>query len=291
MIFIIMVAMVTFVILLEEEIYTWLKRSRPGPPPSPEYRPTPQKRRSLEVRLQALHLNISAQAFYLICIIFASLGLALSILVGLPMLFSLGIAAGSAFLPFIYLSMREEAVSRRLAQELPSALEDLASAMRVRASVPAALREVQRVCAQNPGSILALELERVLADSEAQGMERALLALQERSSSPELSRLAGVLLAFHQAGPDMLDLLLAQAERLRNVLKLQAEIRSSVSEHRLTLRLAPLMAVITYFFLTTDPSVRAFQRSLAGQILVALVAGIMALGYFVIRTQIQDAEP
>ncbi|MGB9724117.1 MAG: type II secretion system F family protein [Chloroflexia bacterium] len=292
MIFPIVIAVFALVILLAEEVRGRIERARPGPLPASvgPFRPRAIRRRALSSRLEALH--ISPSGFYLLSTFCALLGLGIGVLFGLPILFALALAGLGALLPTAYLSIREEAQARELDRELPAALEDLAGTMRVRASTADALREVARVCRQgNPTSPLARELDHLLADAEVQGMERALLALQERAPSPDLARLAGMLLAFHQAGPDMLDLLAEQARRLRSTLQLQAEIRANISEHRLTMRLAPLLAAFTYFFLTTDPSVRAFQRSVLGQALALVVAGIMFLGYLVIRTQIQDAEP
>jgi len=248
----------------------------------------------VEEKLDTIGVRMSATTFALLRLVVGVVLLILALVAQVPVGFALVLGAVGSFLPLWWLGWEIDRQARLLAQELPGAAEDIAGALRVQRSVRPALQDVSAALKRvNPGSLLAREFDRVLVDTEAAGgaIEVGLQRLQERARNQDLVRLAGTLLVFQRAGPDMLDILASKATETRANLEMRAEIQTSLSEQRFLMQITPLLAVGAYFFLSSDPLVHQFQRSLAGQILILLVAGAMGLGYLIVQSMIQDAEP
>lgn len=259
-------------------------------------RPAPYSpsRRRIEERLDTIGMKMSPTSFRVLQVAIGVGAMILALIARAPFVLSLIAFAVGMYLPVWWVGWEEERLNRLLASELPGASEDIAGALRVHRAVRPALQEVRdSLRAVNPSSVLARELDRVLVDTELAGgaVEVGLLNLQKRASNPDLQQLAGTLLVFHRAGPDMLEVLAEKARTARANLELQAEIRSSLSEHRFLLRITPLLSLGAYIFLNRDPLAREFQGSAVGMILLVFVAGMMAVGYLMVQSLIQDAEP
>lgn len=256
--------------------------------------PFKRQRQSVAVKLDSLGVRMPVGMFFTLSVLSGIVVLTIGLAIRIPVGFALAFAAVGAYLPSMWLNGALERKSRDLAKELPPVAEDLAGALRVRRAVRPAIEEVKTALELvNPQSALAAEFGRVLADIEIAGgsVPVALQKLQDRSPNADLSRLAGMLMAFHAAGADMLDILADKAKGMRAILEQQSEMKSLLSEQRMVQKVAPLMVILTYFFLNSDAAVRKFQASTAGQLLVLVVVGAMALGYFIIQTMIKDAEP
>lgn len=248
--------------------------------------------KSLGAQLQAAGINLGSNpelAFWLISAILG--GVVFGILVMLNMPLPLAALAGGVgfYLPRWYLKRRAGQRGREIDEELPKAIGYVIAHIRTDPSVMEALHTAATLLTTaGKRSPLAEELSRVVAERKALGIEGALRALQERSPSSSLSMLAFALQIFHRAGGEYTKTLSEQANGIRTIIEARGEARASAADAMLAAKAIPVILFGVLVLMLQDPEYAAFYSSFVGQVVLILAIGLMAVGYLLMESMVQE---
>jgi len=194
--------------------------------------------------------------------------------------------------PALYLSWSRKREAARIEEDLPDLLASLSANARLTADLAALLEGAARdLEARDPGRPLARMLRRTAARIRAQGAEAALSALESESPSPALAGLAFRLRLYARLGGAFADILEESARRQRRRLEGVARAAAKAAGATgLANMLAGMGAAAALLLALLDPQARAFYTSAVGQIALAALLGMMALGRFVIADMVEDVR-
>jgi Flp pilus assembly protein TadB len=194
--------------------------------------------------------------------------------------------------PALYLSWSRKREAARIEEDLPDLLASLSANARLTADLAALLEGAARdLEARDPGRPLARMLRRTAARIRAQGAEAALSALEAESPSPALAGLAFRLRLYARLGGAFADILEESARRQRRRLEGVARAAAKAAGATgLANMLAGMGAAAALLLALLDPQARAFYTSAVGQIALAALLGMMALGRFVIADMVEDVR-
>jgi len=255
-----------------------------GETSSPEVLPV----KALEQRLQAAGWNLSREEFLLLS---AGLGIFASVAamaLGLPALVAACAGGAVAMVPRFRLASRERARWREVDRELPAALSLLVGNLRVQPDLAEALRLTALALQTSGAGHLADEFLRTAAEIRTLGSEAALRGLQARSPSPSLDLAAKAMALYAQVGGDFVPVLQRKAEAIRGLVAARQEAATSATDALLAGKAIPLLLAAVTLGLLREPTFGAFYRSLMGQLLLLLCSAVMALGYAVMKSMVEE---
>jgi len=194
--------------------------------------------------------------------------------------------------PALYLSWSRKREAARIEEDLPDLLASLSANARLTADLSALLEAAARdLEARDPERPLARLLRRTAARIRAQGAEAALSALEAESPSPALAGLAFRLRLYARLGGAFAEILEESARRQRRRLEGVARAAAKAAGATGLANMLAGMGVAAALLLSLlDPQARAFYTSAAGQIALAVLLGLMAVGRFVIADMVEDAR-
>lgn len=244
-------------------------------------------RAGLEAELEQAGLNISPQTFSLLRLTGAVGGLLIGPALGLPFLVGALLAAAAWYGPRWYVRERIRGRGLEIDKELPTALSRIAALLPLVTSMPQLLAMVaDSLVAINPKSPLAAELRRTAAELRDRGID-ALADLEIRAPSPALATLAFNLRIYLRAGGEQAALMAEAAARLQRLIAGRNNARAKAAGAMTIAKMLPLLLVGVTFFTFQDPMIKQFYRSLLGQIVIVVVAGMMFAGYQVMKRMVE----
>lgn len=217
-------------------------------------------------------------------------------LLNMPPLLTLFAAALAAYAPRWYLENRERNRAIAIEKDLPLALSRMAGLLGIQPDVA----QVLTITANSisPGralrlrsgqeTVLAEELRRTAAQMRSTGAEAGLRALEQRSPSPSLAQLAVSLRIYADAGGEFSNVMSGAADRTREIIDGRNAAQAKAGEAAIAARALPLLLLGGTIFLAQDPQFAAFYRSTLGQIIIAVVIGMMIFGYITIQRMIEE---
>ncbi len=250
-------------------------------------------RRPIEDQIAAAGLSLTATTFSLIRVAGAGLGLLLVLVFRLPGLILIAAVIAGWIAPIAWLNQRQKARALSIDDDLPAALSGLAATLAMSQNLSEALQSAADAVSP-PGDeapqLLALELRRTAAMlASGSDLAAALLDLQKRSSSPTLAMLAFNLRVYATSGGGKFTRqVIETASRVRNMLEGRKRAKAFAgSANSIVLMIIGLTAALAIMAFQ-DPSFAAFYRSTTGAMVILIVAGVMALGYWFMRGLIED---
>lgn len=251
----------------------------------------PREPRTLADRLRAAGWNLGRRpetAYQLLRLVCGMIAAVIILILGFPTL--LAVAAGGAgwYVPQLLLESQEKSRALVIEKELPDALGDLIALLRVTPSLKSGLEQTRTLLARkNAQSPLAQELQWALEDMQTDEAG-AFHAMARRAASPALAMLAFALGVFVKSGGDYLSALEAQARGVRQTLEARGAAQAEAADAMMAVKVIPAMLVLVTIFLMQDPYFHAFYFSFAGQVLLAIVAGLMFTGYQFVQAMVQN---
>ena len=221
---------------------------------------TKRLQRTLEqadVRMSAPQLMVNLTAV-------ASILTAVLLLVGLPPLAGLGVAAAVYLLPILYLVQRRKSRMKKLVQQLPDVFELLSQALRAGHSLASGMQLIARQVPA-PGGV---EFGRVFHEQNlGLKVEDALRNLADRTDMLDVRFFVTAVLIQRQTGGDLAEVLDKIGGVIRDRIKLHGTVQALTAEGRLSgyvlLALPPIMFVVLQFLnpaygmkMITDPTGR-----------------------------------
>lgn len=205
---------------------------------------------------------------------------------------ALGLGAAGYFGPALYLSWTRKREASRIEEDLPDLLASLAANARLTGDLAALLEGAARdLEARGPDRPLARRLRRTAAAIRAKGADAALAELEAESPSPALAGLAFRLRLYARLGGAFADILEESARRQRRRLEgIARAAAKAAGATGLANMLAAMGIAAALLLVLLDPQARAFYRSGIGQMALAVLLGLMALGRFVIADMVEDVR-
>jgi tight adherence protein B len=181
-------------------------------------------------------------------------------------------------------------VNRRLArrrgqfgEQLPSHLQELASAMRAGHSLVGGLRTI----AASASEPMRTELERVLADEQlGVPLEAALAPMASRMACDDVQQVALVAALHERTGGNMAAVLDQVAEGARERLELRRELESLTAQARLSRWVVTLLppGLLLLMLIVNGSYVRPLFYTSTGVLLLLIATGMVVTGSVVMKT-------
>lgn len=245
-------------------------------------------RRGLEDELRQAGLALTPGAFAVLRIAVAAVATTAMAAMGFPGVLALGAALAGWFLPGYWVKNRIRSRAQMVDRELPVALARIAALVDIEKDMPSLLMAVaDGLAATNRRSVLAEELRRTAAELRNRG-PKALEDLENRAPSPALATMAFQLKTFLEAGGEQAHLIRESADRLQRFLEARNRALAKASSALLVGKVLPALLVFVSLFQMRDPEIGAFFRSGAGQVLILIIAGVMFLGYNIMKKMVEE---
>ena len=209
-------------------------------------------------------------------------------LLNMPPLLALFAAALAAYAPRWYLENRERNRAIAIEKDLPLALSRMAGLLGIQPDVAQVLTITANSISPGRETVLAEELRRTAAQMRSSGAEAGLRALEQRSPSPSLAQLAVSLRIYADAGGEFSNVMSGAADRTREIIDGRNAAQAKAGEAAIAARALPLLLLGGTVFLAQDPQFAAFYRSTLGQVIIAVVIGMMIFGYITIQKMIEE---
>ncbi|WP_347245510.1 hypothetical protein [Thermogutta sp.] len=241
----------------------------------------------LEQELEQAGVNLSSATFSLIRIGGSVAAFLVALAFNLPPLLGIGGAVAVWWGSRSWLKSKAENRGRKMEEELPAALARIAALVDVERDLPSLLVAVaESLTATNPASPLAAELYRTASDLRSRG-PAALVDLEKRAPSPSVAMMAFNLRVFLESGGEA-KLMAESAERMQRLIEGRNAARAKAASALMLAKMFPILMVGVSIFTFQDPSIGAFYRSIPGQFLLMLIAGMMLLGYRTIQKMVEN---
>ena len=191
-----------------------------------------------------------------------------------------GLALGAA--PYVFLLKKRERRFRRIAQQLPEAIDLMSSGLRA----GQALASTVEIVAKEADDPLASEFRRAAVEqSFGLPFRDAMLNLRSRVPVPDLQFLVAAILVQKETGGNLAQILDKTSRMIRERMRVAGEMRIRTAQGRITgwvLCALPFAMFIGMNLLHPGYGRVLFENPL-GQKMLTFAAGLMVIGVFVIR--------
>jgi Flp pilus assembly protein TadB len=249
-----------------------------------------QKKSATEVELEQAGLNISASGFFIIRAAAVAVVLIVATVMGLPGILAIGLAVAAWIVPQSWVRGRARGRAREMEKELPDALAKIAALLEIEKDMPTLLATVaDGLESANKKSALAAELRATAGEMRARGISAALEALEMRAPSPAVATMAFNLRVFAEAGGEHVDLMREASERMQRIIEARNKAVAKAGSAMMVTRILPGLLVVTTLITMQDPEIRKFYNSVIGQMMLLVIAAVMAFGYGFMKKMVEDA--
>ena len=136
---------------------------------------------------------------------------------------------------------------------------------------------------------LAPELILTAAELRSKERHQTFRNLAARSPSTSLANLAFLLEGYSESGGGKYtEALLQTSQRIQQILVARNRSVAKAADAFLSARIIPLVLLVVFLFLASDPLIRASLHSFPVQIVIAVGIGMMTVGYLVMRSIVSE---
>lgn len=244
---------------------------------------------SLEYRLLAAGVRLQPLTFRLLSIAAALAAgvVTWAFLPGLPAIAAAGLVF---YIPTGWLDDKVNSRGREIDKILPLAVGRITAGLLAGGSVQDVLEEVGHSLFVEGPNPLTPELLLTAAELRTKNRNEALAGLATRSPSTSLSNLAYLLEGYLQAGGPAYARVLSQiAQKIQQILVARSRSQAKAGDAMVSAKIIPGVLALILVYLGQDPAIRASLTALPVQIVIAVGIGMMAMGYFLMRSMIMEA--
>ena len=195
---------------------------------------------------------------------------------------ALPIGVFSYFLPGLLVNYKKKKRMQALTDQLPEALDIIASGLRAGYSFPQAMAVVSREMA----SPIKDEFYRVIWENRmGKTLEEALHNMGERTDSDDLDLFITALLIQKQVGGNLAEVLNNISHTIRERVRIQGEINTLTAQGKMSaiiIIMLPIVLALILYFINTEYMMEFFQDIIGQVMLVASVIS-MIIGSIIIR--------
>ena len=244
---------------------------------------------SLEYKLAASGINWNPATFRILNIL-AAIGAMLLMWSFLPGVPSIAAAILVYYAPNTWLNDKIKNRGREIDLVLPLAMTRISASLSAGRSVSETLDDVANTLDLEGNNPLSPELKLCAAELRTKERTEALMNLASRSPSMSLANLAYLIEGYMDAGGGKYSEIFSKSiDRVQDVLNARNRTRAKASEAMLSAKIMPVVLVLVLAFMAQSPNTQASLRSLPVQIVLGITIGLMATGYTIMRSMIQEA--
>jgi len=194
------------------------------------------------------------------------------------------------YAPNAWLNDKIKNRGREIDLVLPLAMTRISASLSAGRSVSETLDDVANTLDLEGKNPLSPELKLCAAELRTKERTEALMNLASRSPSMSLANLAYLIEGYMDAGGGKYSEIFSKSiDRIQDVLNARNRTRSKAGDAMLSAKIIPGVLVVVLAFLAQSPSTQASLRSLPVQIVLGLTIGLMAAGYMVMNSMVQEA--
>jgi len=157
-------------------------------------------------------------------------------------------------------------------------------------SIPEVLQKTGETLNIEGPNPLSPEFLLTAAELRSKERQQTFRNLAARSPSVSLSNLAYLLEGYSESGGGKYtEALLQTSQRIQQILVARNRSVAKAADALLSARIIPLVLVVVFFFLTRDPLIRDSLLAFPVQMVIGAGIGMMATGYFIMRSIISEA--
>jgi tight adherence protein B len=222
-------------------------------------------------------MRVMTDTVIVLCFASALFVFSLTLLVGLPGVFAVGLGIGGGVLPFFYLSYKKYHRLALIEAELPDALDSIARAMQAGNSFPGALSVVGRDTPDPLGAEIRLVSEEI---NFGRSTREGLIALGERVDSLDVRYFVVAVLIHTQTGGNLTELLKSLSAMIRDRHRLRKLGSALSAEGRLSAWILILMpfATAALIHLVNPEFMSILWTDSAGLIAIQITLALMLIG-------------
>ena len=230
-------------------------------------------------------LGSKPSRYALLIILSAAVGYFIGVRIGGPVL-GVGLALVTPILPRALVSSRATANRRRFGEQLPQALDAVASGLSAGLSFQQSVEYAQDDLQEPAKSAMAILSRRIALGFS---VDQALGRLLELHPDESFALVVDGLVLQRQFGGDMVRMLEDVASVLRERLELEREVRAVTTQGRLSgIIIAALVPVSAGFLLSFNPRyVDVLFDTLAGQVMVVVAIVLQLIGWAIMSRLVQ----
>lgn len=244
---------------------------------------------SLEYKLAASGINWNPATFRILNVL-AAIGTMLLMWSFLPGVPSIAAAILVYYAPNTWLNDKIKNRGREIDLVLPLAMTRISASLSAGRSVSETLDDVANTLDLEGNNPLSPELKLCAAELRTKERTEALMNLASRSPSMSLANLAYLIEGYMDAGGGKYSEIFSKSiDRVQDVLNARNRTRAKASEAMLSAKIMPVVLVLVLAFMAQSPNTQASLRSLPVQIVLGITIGLMATGYTIMRSMIQEA--
>jgi Flp pilus assembly protein TadB len=244
---------------------------------------------SLEYKLAASGINWNPATFRILNVL-AAIGAMLLMWSFLPGVPSIAAAILVYYAPNNWLNDKIKNRGREIDLVLPLAMTRISASLSAGRSVSETLDDVANTLDLEGNNPLSPELKLCAAELRTKERTEALMNLASRSPSMSLANLAYLIEGYMDAGGGKYSEIFSKSiDRVQDVLNARNRTRAKASEAMLSAKIMPVVLVLVLAFMAQSPNTQASLRSLPVQIVLGITIGLMATGYTIMRSMIQEA--
>lgn len=242
--------------------------------------------KNLKTFMEQAGLSISVGVFLLFSLVISALSFFLICWCGAPPLIATVCAAGSFFIPALYLHFKRLSRVKMFSDRFPDSIALIASSLRAGHSLQMAIGTVT----EENRDLVAFEFQRVLSEIEVgQNFEEALKGMLRRMDTPELRLFISAVILQRETGGNLAELLDNLEAVIRERQELKRELRAATAQARLSgtvLSLLPVFVGFFIFVINHNYIMFFFEDSLGTKLLFLCFVG-QVLGILSIRKIVQ----
>ena len=220
---------------------------------------------------------------YVLMAVLGAASFCCSLIVHMSPLLAAPLAAVAAVgLPLMYLQMCRQTRQQRLLEQLPSALELMANALRAGLGVNSSFE----VVAQEMAAPLGQEMSQLVAEMNLGGsIEDALNRMIERNPSNDMRLLAEAVILHKQVGGNLAEVLDNLDHTIRERFMLQRELKALTAEQRITAWVLGLLPLgVGAAILVVNPNyLMILVKTTPGHYLIYLAIFLQVTGYLLLK--------
>lgn len=245
--------------------------------------------RSLEYRLLAGGVNLRPATFQLCCLGLGAAACAVvwAFLPGVP---AVAVGLVCFWAPHAWLDDRVRGRGRVIDRLLPLAISRITAGILAGGQVGEVLTGVAASLESEGPNPLSPELELAAKEMHSGDRVAALKGLAERSPSVSLGNLAYLLSSnMEVGGRSYAQSLATSGARIQEILAARGKAQAKAGDAVVTARVIPGALVLILLYLSRDPLMHAAMSALPVQIFIGCAIGLMACGYMIMRSMVQEA--
>jgi Flp pilus assembly protein TadB len=247
------------------------------------------KPNSIEYKLAASGMNWRPATFRSLTIL-GGLGAMLLVWAFLPGIPAIAIGILVYYIPSALLNDRVKGRGKEIDKLLPISIGRITAGLATGSSVADVLDDVANTMELEGANPLSPEFHLTASELRSKERTEAFQSLARRSPSVSLANLAYLLEGYTESGGGKYSEVLSQSgKRIQQILVARNQTMAKAGDAMMSAKMIPAVLAVVLMYLGQSPTTQLALRSLPVQIVLGVTIVVMAGGYLLMRSMVQEA--